>query len=195
MEAAREGTPQNVSFDAPFLTGERLQSVKINFFIEKSGNDIFGDDAKMVWMREATIRTFMQLELETCLEEVNWMVRCHNCEALNCPQEEYTARPLPIPPNYMDNIQSKFIKVKKGILPPTLKKMIFKTRYHLPAPTTSTTVQLDDTTWGHRDGESSPQERLRASEEEEKVVADGTPSTNEGGGFISQTEAETDNEV
>ena len=38
VEAAREGTPQNVRFDTPFLTGERVQSVKMNFFIEKTGN-------------------------------------------------------------------------------------------------------------------------------------------------------------
>ena len=56
------------------------------------------------------------------------------------------------------------------------------------------TVQPDDV-MGHRDGENSPQERPRASEEEERVVANGTPSTDEGGDFISQTEVGTDNEL
>ena len=37
MEAAREGTPQNVSFDTPFQTGERELSVKTNF-IEQDEN-------------------------------------------------------------------------------------------------------------------------------------------------------------
>ena len=46
VEAAREGTPQNVRFDTPFLTGERVQSVKMNFFIEKAGNDISEEDAQ-----------------------------------------------------------------------------------------------------------------------------------------------------
>ena len=95
-------------FDTSFLTGERVQSVKMNFSIEKTENDISEDDAqfyseedaKMVWMREASIGTSMHLELEACLEEINWMIRCHNCEALSCPQEEYPARPLPIPPLY-----------------------------------------------------------------------------------------------
>ena len=32
VEVAREGTPQSVSFDTPFQTGERVQSVKMNFF-------------------------------------------------------------------------------------------------------------------------------------------------------------------
>ena len=37
---------------------------------------------KMMRAREERIRTFMQLELEACLEEVCWMLRCYNCEAL-----------------------------------------------------------------------------------------------------------------
>ena len=53
-------------------------------------------------------------------------------------------------------------------------------------------MQFDDTMGGQRDGENSPQERPRDSEEEEKVVANCTPSTDEGGGFISQTEVEMD---
>ena len=148
----------------------------------------------MVWMREARIRTFMQLELEACVEEINRMIRCHNCETLNCPQEEYPARPLLIRPNYIDNLQSRLIKIKQRVLPPTFK-MILKTRYNLPAPTTSPkTMQPDDVIGGYRDGENSPQEQPRASEEEEKVVANGTPSTDEGEDFISQTEVGTDNE-
>ena len=47
---------------------------------------------------------------------------------------------------------------------------------------------------GHRDGKNSPQERPRASEEEKKVVADDTSSTDEGGDFISLTEVGTDHE-
>ena len=66
---------------------------------------------KMMRTREARIRTFMQLELEACLEEVSRMLRCHNCEALDCPQEEYPARLLPTPPpSYIDNLQSRLIK-------------------------------------------------------------------------------------
>ena len=68
----------------------------------------------------------MQLKLEACQEEIIWMIIFHNCEALNHPQEEYQARPLPIPPNYIDNLQSRLTTVKQGILPPTLK-MILKT--------------------------------------------------------------------
>ena len=73
--------------------------------------------------------------------------------------------------------------------------MIIKT-YPLPASPASktlTTVQPYDV-MGHRDGGNSPQEQPRASEEEESVVADGTPRTVEGGDFISQTKVGTDNE-
>ena len=38
MEAAREGTPQSVSFDTPFQTGERELSVKMIFFIKQGEN-------------------------------------------------------------------------------------------------------------------------------------------------------------
>ena len=74
----------------------------------------------MLWIREARIRTFMQPELEACQEEIVWMIRCHNCEALNRPQEEYPARPLPIPPNYIDYLHSRCIKIQQGVMPPTL---------------------------------------------------------------------------
>ena len=113
---------------------------------------------KMMRTREARIITFMQLELEACLEEVSWMIRCHNCEALNCPQEEYPARLLPTPrPNYIDNLPSRLIKARKGIFPASLK-MILKTKYPLPVrrPAPETSVQPDDIIGEHRAGENSP---------------------------------------
>ena len=71
--------------------------------------------------------------------------------------------------------------------------MILKTYYPppaSPAPKTSRIIQPDDTMGVHRDGDTSPQGRPRASEEEQKMVVDGTSSTDEGGDFISQTEVE-----
>ena len=86
---------------------------------------------KVMRGREARIRTFMQFELEACLEDLNWMIRCHNCEALNCPQEEYPARLLPTPPpSYIDNLQSRLTKVQTGKFSASLK-MILKLNYHL----------------------------------------------------------------
>ena len=120
---------------------------------------------KMTRTREARIRTFRQLELEACLEEVSWMIRCHNCEALNCPQEEYSARLVPNPPpSYIDNLQSRLIKARKGIFPASLK-MILKTRCPLPVrrPAPDTSVQLDDVIGEHRAGENSPSSQCHPS--------------------------------
>ena len=86
------------------------------------------------------------------------MIRCHNCEALNCPEEEYPARLLPTPPlSYIDNLKSRLMKVHKRIFPASLK-MILKTNYHPPvrrsAPEIS--VQPDDVIGEHWAGENSP---------------------------------------
>ena len=81
-----------------------------------------------------------------------------------------------------NNLQSKLVKVKKGILQFTLK-MILKTYYHLPARQTtviSPAVQPHDMMGRHRDGEHHPLERPEASEEEENVVVDGPSSTDQG---------------
>ena len=112
---------------------------------------------KMMRTREARIRTFMQFELKACLEEVNWIIICHNCEAHNCPQEEYPARRLPSPPpSYIGNLQSGLIKVQKGIFPAFIK-MILKTKYPLPErrPAPETSVQPDDVIGEHRARENS----------------------------------------
>ena len=93
----------------------------MNCFIEKTENNISEDAQyseeyeKVLWMREARIRTCMQRELEACQEEIVWMISCHNCETLNRPQEEDPASPLPIPPNYIDDLHSRLIKVQQGV--------------------------------------------------------------------------------
>ena len=120
----------------------------------------------MMRTREARIRTFMQLELEACLEEVNWMIRCHNCKVLNCPQEEYPGRLLPTPsPSYIANLQSRLIKVRKGIFPAFLK-MTLKTKYPLPEqrPAPETSVQPDDVIGEHRTRENSPSSQCDPSQ-------------------------------
>ena len=120
---------------------------------------------KMMRAREERIRTFIQLELEACLEEVSWMLRCHNCEALDCPQEEYPARLLPTPPpSYIDNLQSRLIKACKGIFPASLKT-ILKTKYPLPVrrPAPETSVQPDDMIGENRAGENSPSSECNPS--------------------------------
>ena len=113
---------------------------------------------KMIRAREERIRTFMQLELEACSEEVSWTLRCYNCEVLDCPQEGYPARLLPTPPpSYIDNMQSRLIRAQKGIFPASLK-MILKSEYQLPVlrPAPETSVQPDSVIGEHQAGENSP---------------------------------------
>ena len=93
------------------------------------------------------------------------MIRCHNCETLNCPQEEYPARLLPTPPPcYIDNLQIRLIKVRKGIFPASLKT-ILKTKYPLPGrrPAPETSMQPDDVIGEHRARENSPSSQCNPS--------------------------------
>ena len=57
---------------------------------------------------------------------------------------------------------------------------------------TSLSVQLDDMTGNHRDGEQNPLEQPQASEEEDKVVADGILHPDQGGKFCVQAEVGMD---
>ena len=112
---------------------------------------------KMVRARDDRIRIFMQLELEACLEEVCWSIRCYNCEVLGCPHEEYPARLLPtLPPNYKDNLQNRLRRVQKSIFPASLK-MILKSKYQLPVlrSVSQVSVQPDSIIGEHRAGEYS----------------------------------------
>ena len=111
----------------------------------------------MVRAREDRIRTFMQVELEACLEEVCWTIRCYNCEILGCPQEEYPARLLPtLPPNYVDNLQNRLRRAQKGIFPASLK-MILNSEYQLPVlrSVSQVSVQPDNVIGEHRAGQHS----------------------------------------
>ena len=68
------------------------------------------------------------------------------------------ARFLPTPPpSYIDNLQSRLIRARKGIFPASLK-IILKTEYQLPVlrPALETSVQPDSVIGEHRAGENSP---------------------------------------
>ena len=129
------------------------------------------------------------------------MIRCHNCKALSCPQEEYPARLLPTPPpSYIDNLQSRLIKVREGIFPASLK-MILKTSYPLPVrhPAPETSVQPDDVIGEHRAGKNSlssqcdPSPRRAAvdTESEEPGTPPRSPAIDTGSGSgVSQTETQ-----
>ena len=136
----------------------------------------------MMRAREDRIKTFMQLELEGCLEEVSWSIRCYNCEVLGCPQEEYPARLLPtLPPSYEDNLQSRLIRAQKGRFPASLK-MILKSEYKLPVlrPVPEILVQPDSVIGEHRAGENSTSSECDPSPRRAAVVTrseePGTPA-------------------
>ena len=121
---------------------------------------------KMMRAREERIRTFMQLELEACLKEVSWMLRCYNCEVLDCPQEEYPARLLPTPPpSYIDSLRNRLIKARRGILPASLKMILNtkKDQLTVQRPAPETPVQPDDVIREHRAGENSPSSECNPS--------------------------------
>ena len=99
-----------------------------------SGNDVHyrsEEDRKMAWTRGNGVKHFMQMELDSCRDGLLWLIRYHNCAADICPEKEYPRRPLPIPPDYIENLQRRLEKPMNGILPPTLT-MILKTYYLLP---------------------------------------------------------------
>ena len=126
----------------------------------------------MVRARENRIRTFMQLELEACLEEVCWSRRCYNCEVLGCPQEEYPARLLPtLPPNYEDNLQNRLRRAQKGIFPASLK-MILNSEYQLPVrrSVSQVSVQPDSVMGEHRAGANSTSSECDPSPRRAAVV-------------------------
>ena len=127
---------------------------------------------KMMPAREERIRTFMQLKIEACLEEVNWTLRCYNCEVLDCPQEEYPARLLPTSPaSYIDNLQSRLTRARKGIFPASLK-MILKSKYQLPVlrPVPEISVQPDSVIEEHLAGENSTSSECDPSPRRAAVV-------------------------
>ena len=160
---------------------------------------------KMMRACEERIRIFMQLELEACLEEVSWTLRCYNCEVLDCPQEEYPARLLPTPlPGYIDNLQSRLIKARKGIFPASLKT-ILKSEYQFPVlrPVPEISVQPDGMIGEHRAGENSPSSECDPSPRraavdtgsEEPGAPPQSPVISSGLHGASQTEMQMEEEI
>ena len=159
---------------------------------------------KMMRAREDRIRTFMQLELEACLEGVSWSIRCYNCEVLGCPQEEYPARLSPtLPPSYENSLQSRLIRAQKVIFPASLK-MFLKSEYQLPVlrPVPEISVQPDSVIGKHRAGENStssecdpsPQRAAVVTRSEEPGTPPHSPAITGSGPEVSQAETQMEQE-
>ena len=76
-------------------------------------------------------RAFMQMKLEACRDESDWLTICYLCAVNNYPEEYCPSMPSPMPPGYHTNLEKRAHMAAKGILPPTLK-MILKKYYPLP---------------------------------------------------------------
>ena len=122
-------------------SGEKI-SIKMNFSEQGesavnpeetiSGNDIHycsEREKKMTWMHETRIRLFMQMELEACRNELDWMARIHDCLLNSYPKEDFPPMPPPTPSTYVTYLR-KTERAKKGILSPLLK-MILKENHPL----------------------------------------------------------------
>ena len=75
-----------------------------------SGNNIHcgsKERRKMTWMRELRIRLFMLIELENCRNELRWLLRRDNCIVDNCPKEDHPKMPLPVSPDYTENLRGQ----------------------------------------------------------------------------------------
>ena len=95
-----------------------------------SGIILCSEERKLMWMHETRIRLFTQMALEACRDKYNSLLRFHHCAVNNCPEEYCPHRLLPIPRHYVKNLVEIWETVRKGILPPPLKKFI-KTRHPL----------------------------------------------------------------
>ena len=70
------------------------------------------------------------MELEACWTETEWLVKCHDCIVNNIAEEHCPPMPLPIPPDYVHNLERSEMAVK-GILPPPLRYSTRTTHCHL----------------------------------------------------------------
>ena len=84
-----------------------------------------------MWIRETRIILFMQMKLEVCSNELDWLIKCYLCAVNDYPKECCPPMPLPIPPGYHTNLRKRAEMAANDTLPPTLK-MILKTYYPLP---------------------------------------------------------------
>ena len=53
----------------------------------------------LVWMRETSTRLYMQMELLSCMDELDWVMQDQHCAVNNYPKEYWPSLPLSAPPN------------------------------------------------------------------------------------------------
>ena len=104
------------------------------------------EERELIWMREKRTRLLMHVELVACRDEFDWLIRCYIYAANSYTEEYCPPMPLPIPSDYIKNLENKSEMTAKCILPPTLE-IIMKTHYPLPgkppiSPPSDTTIPV-----------------------------------------------------
>ena len=100
-----------------------------------SGNDVPNcseEERKVTRMRETSFTLFMQMELEACRNELDWIIKCYLCAVHNYPEEYCPPIPLPVLPGYNKHLGKRAETAAKGILLPTLIMVILKKYYPPP---------------------------------------------------------------
>ena len=85
------------------------------------------EERKMLWMHETMIRLLMQMELEACRNELDWLIIWYLCAVHKYSEEYCPPMPLPVSPRYQTNLEKKAEMPAKGILPLTLKTTLKST--------------------------------------------------------------------
>ena len=81
------------------------------------------EERKIVRTRETKIRLIMQMKLEECKKELDWLLRGL---VNNCSEEDYLPMSLPIRPDYARKLARRAEMAKKSILPPSYKMALNK---------------------------------------------------------------------
>ena len=87
-----------------------------------------GDGRTIVRIRETKIRLIMEMGLEECRKELDWLLKGL---VDNCPEEDYLPMFLPIRPDYAKKLARRAEMAKKSILPPSYKMDLNK---YFPLP-------------------------------------------------------------
>ena len=97
---------------------------------------------KISWMREERRRNFRHMELGASQNETEWLFKYHDCIVNNIPEERWPPMPLPISPDYVQNLGRRAKMAIKGVLPTPLKMML-NTHYPLRSQPLRPSPQCD----------------------------------------------------
>ena len=59
------------------------------------------EEMQLTWMRDTRIRLFMKMELMSCMNELDWLIRYYHCAVDNYPEAYFSPMPLPVLPKFV----------------------------------------------------------------------------------------------